>query len=102
MGVVGVVEEEDKEEEIKEIKEIREIKVKIQVKGQVRDIPGTRPPGMRTCRRSRPACATGLMANRHIFVWSQPLAPGKIILSLNPIIKPENLTSSAKKKIYKI
>ena len=37
---MGVVEEEDKEEEIKEIKEIREIKVKIQVKGQVRDISG--------------------------------------------------------------
>ena len=99
VGVVGVVEEEVK---VEGDKEIRGIKVKIRVKIQVRATPGTRPPGMRTCRRSRPACATGLMANRHIFVWSQPLAPGKIILSLNPIIKPEKLTSSAKKKIYKI
>ena len=99
VGVVGVVEEEVK---VEEDKEIRVIKVKIRVKTQVRATPGTRPPGMRTCRRSRPACATGPMGSRHIFVLSQPPVPGKIILSLNLIIKPETLTSSAKKKIYKI
>ena len=105
--VEAAVEAKGQVEEVKTVVKIAEVRVKQgvginQVRGQVRATPGTRPPGMRTCRRSRPACATGLMANRHIFVWSQPLAPGKIILSLNPIIKPENLTSSAKKKIYKI
>ena len=98
MGVVGVVEEEDKEGETKEIKEIREIKVKIQVKGQVRDTPGTRPPGMRTCRRSSPASGTGPMANLLIFVWSRQPAPGRIILFQSQIIRLEKLTSSALKK----
>ena len=100
VGVVVVeVEEAKVKEEGEVIKEIREVK---EEETRVRDIPGTRPRDMRTCPRSRPASGTGPMAKVLISVLSQRPVHGKIILFQSLITKPEKLTSSAKKKIYKI
>ena len=103
MGVVvdvGVVVAEEEEVKVKvEAEGIKEHKVG---EAQVRGTPGTGPRGTRTCPRSRPASVTGLMAKVLIFVLNRQPVHGKIIFLQNLITRPEKLTSSAKKKIYKI
>ena len=105
MGVVedeGVVVAEAEEDKDKVKVEEVEIRGEVQDRTLVRATPGTGPRGTRTCRHSRPAFAIGLMENQLISVLSLQPVHGRTIMFQNQTIKPEKLTSSAKKKKYKI
>ena len=97
----GQVVEAEEMVRIEVVRVKRVVKDPDQVRGRGRATPGTRRPGMQTCLLLNHASGTGPMANLLIFVLSQQLAPGKIILFLNPITKPEGSTSSARKIKYK-